>query len=187
MNTRKFANESKSGLTSSVLVFYENRSARARAVSFCERLIEQSGVSMKMKTHWCSFDALKAPVRFDGVINHGCEADVVLFSVSPEGDFPHDVKLWTERWMIKRGDREGVLVGLVDKKTSACEIACLKEIYLRHLAHRAGLDYLSQLPHKLPSEIPDLLVSLNQRAGQVTSVLDEILHTRPVPPRLPLR
>ena len=41
-------------------------------------------------------------------------ADLILFSATPEGDFPLAVKAWIETWLNKRGDREGMLVGLMD-------------------------------------------------------------------------
>ena len=167
--------------TGSVLVIYENRSARARAVSFCEDLIQRSGNNTNVESHLSSFDALKAPERFNRTIQQGCTVDLIVFAVDPEGDFPPEIKRWTERWIVERGEREGTLIGLVDK--GPYDIACLKEIYLRHVAHRAGLDYLSQVPSKLPEEI-DLMASLNQREGQVTSVLAGILHVKLAPPEL---
>ena len=93
-----------------------------------------------------------------------------------------------ERWICQRSEREGALVGLVlaDRHSRPGEIACLKEIYLRHAAHRAGMDYLSQVPPVLPKAMPDSLDMYRERAGQVTSVLDEILRTG-LPPSAQLR
>ncbi|HLX72340.1 MAG TPA: hypothetical protein VKV04_22200, partial [Verrucomicrobiae bacterium] len=60
-----------------------------------------------------------------------------------------------------------------------------REIYLRHIAHRAGMDFLSHAAPTAAKAIPDSLDSFSKRAGQMTSVLDNILHTRPrTPPAL---
>ena len=91
-------------------------------------------------------------------------------------------KLWIERWLGKRREREGAIVGLVSGQTAPCATAGLKEIYLRHIAHRAGMDYLSRTTPTAPFAMPDSLDSFCNRARQVTSVLDDILRTRFIPP-----
>lgn len=186
MKTRNLVCEGKDRKTGSVLVLFENRAARERAVSFCEELIAESGSGMELSKHWSSFDSLNASEKFDKALAQGGEAGIIVFAVTPDGDLPEVVKRWTERWLAKRGEREGSLVGLVlNEQAGPCEVACLKEIYLRHLAHRAGMDYLSRLPN-VQSDSETQLDSLSQRAGRVTSVLDEILRTQFVPPNIPL-
>src|SRR5262249_26515763 len=115
--------------------------------------------------------------------NRAAKADLILFAVTSEGDLPNEVKHWIEHWMNRRGEREGALAGLVmDRPASPFEIATRKEIYLRHTARRAQMDYLS---HEIPTPrkaIPDSLDSFNRRAFEMTSVLDEILQTRPMAP-----
>ena len=111
-------------------------------------------------------------------------ADLIVFSLSAAGDLPEGVKLWIESWLGKRGEREGALVGLVEGERGLGGVACLKEIYLRHVAHRAGMDYVSHAPPTNWRGIPDSLDSFSRRADQVTSLLDEILRTHPVPPTL---
>ena len=114
--------------------------------------------------------------------NKAATADMILFSMSSAGDLPHEVKLWIERWLNRRSEREGALIGLVtDRPANPFEIASLKEVYLRHTAHRAKMDYLS---HEIPTArkaIPDSIDSYNRRAGQMTSVLDQILRNQPTP------
>lgn len=108
-------------------------------------------------------------------------ADLIVFAMTGSGDLPQEIKLWIEEWLGKRTAHEGALVGLVETESGPCPIACLKEIYLRHVAHRAGMDYLSHEPPTAQKAIPDSLDSFNQRAGQMTTVLDEILHTHSRP------
>ena len=58
-----------------------------------------------------------------------------------------------------------------------------KYIYLRTVAHNAGMDYLTQIPQTISSRgIPDSLDSYSKRAGHVTSVLDDILRQKAPPP-----
>ena len=166
---------------------YENLESREQAISFCEAFTKQSGAAAVLGVSCFAFDSLSVPAKSAEAVKNAVQADLIVFAVTSAGDLPREVKLWTENWLGKRGEREGALVGLVSgDAANPCEIACLKEVYLRHLAHRAGLDYLSHVPPMISREIPDSLDSFNQRAGQVTSVLDEILHTRFVPQSIPL-
>ncbi len=182
---------SKSGMekqpAGSVLVLYENPAARERAVQCCEQLVGASELVPRPVVGWYSFEDLVVPANADAVILAAVPVDLVAFAVSSLGDFPDEIKVWMEHWLARRGDREGVLVGLIlEDGGSSSGVACFKEIYLRHLAHRAGMDYLSHLPGQFVRPIPDSLDSFSQRAGRITPVLDEILHTHLVPPKLPL-
>ena len=171
-----------------VLVLYENPASREQAISYCEEFTKQSGAAAEPGVSWYSFDSLRVPAKSAEAVKHAVMADLIIFTVTAAGDLPREVKLWTEIWLGKRGEREGALVGLVfGVQANPCQVACLKEVYLRHLAHRAGMDYLAHLPSRVPWEIPDSLDSFSQRAGQVTSVLDEILHARFLPPSLDLK
>ncbi|HET7626035.1 MAG TPA: hypothetical protein VFM25_12300 [Verrucomicrobiae bacterium] len=130
--------------------------------------------------HWYGFDILRNTAGATEMINKAAQADLLVFSFSSQGDFPQELKLWIERWLGKRCEREGSLVGLVtDRIQSVCPFASLKEIYLRHTALRAGMDYLSHVPPSAGKVIPDSLDSFSQRAGQMTSVLGGILQSQP--------
>jgi len=171
----------------SVLVLYENPAAREQAIRFCDQFAQTSGNEAEPEAKWYSFDSLAAQATSDEAAQKAAAADMIIFAVKGAGDLPEKIKLWSERWLGKRREREGVLVGLVlGDGTNPSDVACLKEIYLRHLAHRAGMDYLSHVPRTIPKTMPDSPDSLNERAAQVTSVLDEILRVRFVPPSLRL-
>lgn len=172
----------------SVLVLYENPSAREQAAGFCDELVRPPGMAARSIINWCSFEQLAVPQNADELLRAAVYADLLAFAVTPAGDLPEAIKLWTERWLAGRGEREGSLVGLIlEEGGRQLGVAGLKEIYLRHLAHRAGMDYLSHFPGQITRPIPNSLDSFNQRAGRITPVLDEILHTHFVPPSLPLK
>jgi hypothetical protein len=162
---------------------YENTAAREYAVRFCEGLTDrQPAFGADFDIHWCAFAFLRDAKLGDDAANRAAAADLILFSVTSDGDLPPEVKLWIERWLNRRIEREGAVVGLVmDRPDNPFEIASLKEVYLRHTAHRAKMDYLS---HEIPTArraIPDSIDSFSRRAGQMTSVLDQILSYNPSP------
>ncbi len=158
------------------VVVYETAPAREHAMEFCRQLTGEQTLDI----HWCSFDLLHDSASAIRAANKAGLADLILFSMTFNGDLPREVKLWIERWLSKRREREGALVGLIlDRPPNVSTTASLKEIYLRHTAKRAGMDYLSHAMPSLWNAMPDSLDSFSKRAGQMTSVLDEILHTQP--------
>jgi hypothetical protein len=128
--------------------------------------------------NWWSFHLLSHPGTGGDAAQKAAEADVLVFAIKAGGDLPDDVKMWIEKWLNQRGEREGALVGLLAGE-GLYDIAPFREIYLRHIARRAGMDYLSHASPTAARAIPDSLDSFSQRAGKVTSVLDGILRTHP--------
>jgi hypothetical protein len=175
-------NEAKSPRGKCVVVIYETPAVREQAVRFCERLAaEQKSGALEM--NWWSFQLLSHPaMRTDAVVK-AAAADVVVFAMHAGGDLPEEIKLWIEHWLNKRGEREGALVGLM-KPEEPAEMASFREIYLRHAARRAGMDYLSHSSPTVGKAIPDSIDSFSERAGRMTSVLANILHKHPHSPRL---
>ena len=161
-----------------VVVVYEDSSIRERAVHFCGRLIEAQR-SPELNLEWCSFPVLNEPALAHAAVEKAARADVVVFAMDARGDLPEPVKLWIEKWLNKRGEREGAIVGLLHRDESWQGVASFREIYLRHAARRAGMDYLSHAAPTLRRAMPDSLDSFSERAGRVTSVLDGILQARP--------
>jgi hypothetical protein len=168
-----------------VVVVYEAPAIRERAVRFCERLaIEQKSADMDMD--WWSFTLLSHPTMANNAVEKAADADVVVFAMESRGDLPEEIKLWIEKWLNKRGEREGALVGLLGQEEGMRDSATFREMYLRHAARRAGMDYLSHAAPTLRRAIPDSIDSFSERAGRMTSVLDGILQKHPhsLPPAL---
>ena len=160
-------------------VIYEDAETRAVAARECDRLLAKLWSEHGFEIHWWSFDEL-------GEARAGCEAlekaraaAVMIFAVQPEGSYRHDTREWVETWLKLRGEREGALIGLLNPGENA-GLVSEKYVYLHHVAHRAGMDYLTAIPKDIFHFIPESCESCTERAGQVTGVLDEILHCHPV-------
>jgi hypothetical protein len=179
MKTDKFHAKSQGW---SVVVLYEDTPSREDAVRFCDRLVERFWQSREFDIHWASFSTLKEEA--DNSSNKIAHADVLIFAASAEGAMPEETVAWIEESLAGKGDREGALVGLLhDTRGTHSELAdSQKHSYLRCLAHRLSMDYLTEIPQHLSRLMPDSLESYCARADRVTNVLDEILHqnvTRP--------
>jgi len=160
-----------------VVVIYENPSIRERAVHFCERLVAAQHPP-ELDLDWWSFALLSDAAMAHSAVEKASGADVVIFAMDARGDLPDPIKLWIEQWLSKRGEREGAMVGLLHHE-GWHGAASFREIYLRHAARRAGMDYLSHAAPTRPRAMPDSIDSFSERAGQMTSVLDDILQTKP--------
>ena len=161
------------------VILYENASARELAYQFWHRIEERHPAGEKFDVNWWEFEVLGSPVEAGKASRKAVRADLIVFASGGEGDLPDAIKLWIESWLGKRREREGAIVGLVLRsQTVPCALPGIKEIYLRQIAHRAGMDYLCDLPPAASLSIPNSLESFSNRAVQITSVLDEILRTR---------
>ncbi len=168
---------SQTKATWSVIVVYEDVVTREMATAFCDHLVQRFWAKFGFEVNWWPFSLLKDPRSASEASEKAQSADLILVATHREGELPTWIEGWIESWLTSRGDREGALVGLMDP-VAGFEMESRKEYYLRQVAHRAGMDYLTQLPQQISHCIPDSLESFNERAEQVTHVLDEILHQR---------
>jgi len=167
----------------SVVAVYEDTAARERAVGFCDQLVKRFWERVEFEVSWWSFALLAEPGAAKAAVEQAARADLIVFSTAPEGDFPVPVKAWLERWLAARGEREGVLAGLMEGAGGPSDLEGVKHRCLRNAAHRGAMDYLTHVPQDISRTIPDSLDSYTQRANEVTSLLDGILHQRAPPPR----
>jgi hypothetical protein len=171
----------------SVVVVYEDTPAREAAVAFCDELTKRFWESCDFDLGWWSFGELLRTDSGHAATALAVEADMVVFATHPEGEFSEPIRAWMEGWLLRRGDREGALVAVVGPSALHGRPA-EKCLLLRSAAHRAGMDYLTQVPQGLRFSTPDSLESYSERADQVTSVIDEILRApAPVPTLLTQR
>jgi hypothetical protein len=168
----------------SVVVVYEDEAARERAVAFCDQLVGRYWAQLEFSVSWWSFALLENASTAKDAAQKAVCADLVAFAAKPEGDFPQPVKSWVETWLTQRSDREGMLVGLLEPVVGAGRPEGLKHHYLRNAAHHSAMDYLTHIPNDISLSISESLDSYTQRADQMTSLLDDILHQQVPPPHL---
>ncbi len=169
----------KTKTTWSVVVVYESAEMRELAVAFCDRLVKRNWAKVIFNVDWWSFESLTEPDSARTAAGKTAEADLVLFAARPHRELPFHVRSWAETWIPQRSEREGSLVGLPTPDVGDPVEAAATRAYLRSLAHRAGMDYLTEFPEELMHPIPESLEVYAERANQVTDVLDEILHHPP--------
>jgi len=171
--------------TWSVVILFEDAQTREKAVKFCDQLVERFWAHCEFRLTWMEFSALDDANAARDAHTKARGADVIVFATRPERPVPEIVTEWVERCVANRTDREGTLAGLIDTSTILTGWAAEKHAWLRSVAHRAGMDYLTDVPPEITRPIPNSLESFSERAEQVTSVLDDILSKPIHPPSLP--
>jgi len=168
--------------TWSIVVIYEDAATREHAVQACDHLVKRFWADGELDVNWWSCDMLANPGMARQGVEKAVQADLIILSLQRDRELASSVSEWIEGWLPERGDREGALVDLTGQDAEAGGAAAERHIYLRHAAHRAGMDYLTREPETISWCLPDSLESVAARADRVTSVLDEILHSQPAPP-----
>ena len=162
----------------SVVVIFQEGDCRLSAARFCDRLVQKFWPGVEFELSWCVSTDLHDAVLARESAGKTASADLVIFALSGADEPELHVRAWIESWLTKRGGREGSLFDL----TSG---AMPGQAFFRRVAHRAGMDYLTEIPDDLYPLLDASAEANSARAGQVTGVLHSILKTRP-PTRSPL-
>jgi hypothetical protein len=165
--------------TCSVVILSEDEIQRDRAQKFCNALTDRFWTQCEFDIAWFTFADL-ADMKKSAASAHGAGAtDVVVVACAPGEKMPTDIHLWVEQWISHRCDREGSLVSLVDN-TADCGSG--REVYLRNVARRGGLDFLTWVPDTLLGALPENTDSVCERATRISGILEDILR-KPIAPR----
>jgi hypothetical protein len=169
----------------SVVVVYEDAGAQEAAVAFCDRLVQKFWVEHGFEVSWWPLVRLQESRQAEEAGRKAAEACVVVFAVEPQRELPGWIKRWTEQWGAQRQEREGALVLLGAHSAESGAAPVEPHCFLRQLAHQSGMDFLTEVPQNLSFGESDSPEACAERARQIGSVLDGILHQVTPPPRLP--
>lgn len=164
----------------SIITISQDNACRDRTVKFCDELVKRFWTQCEFDISWLSFDDLGGQNQLRNAAERGKSARILVISMNPAPEAPEELQAWAEAWLAKRGEREGYIIGLGDPGHIAASGVSRNFVYLRDLAHRAGMDYLTELPDDMRQAIPDSLDCFCERAEQHTTLLDQIL-ARKVP------
>jgi len=167
----------------SAVMIYEDIPTREEAVKFSDAMVRRFWSRYEFDFGWWSLAHLETVESARLAAEKAVLADLIVFSLKPHGPMPDCVLSWVDDWIHRRGDREGALAGLLDPAAGPIGITTEKYLYVRSLAHRAGMDYLIRVPDDITA-FPNSLDSYSERARQKTNVLDEIMR-RPAAPSAP--
>lgn len=162
--------------TWAVVVVYEDTLTRDRALAVCDMLVQHFWTKVEFEFNWWREAFLTDSIIAREASWYAANADLIIFSIHAEGELSAGTTAWIETWLDKRGKRDGALIGLLGTPADPKTEVDLKHRYLRQIAQHGGLDYLSSILPITQREVENSIELIHQRAGQMTSVLDQILN-----------
>lgn len=163
----------------SVVTVDEGARARKTAIEFCESLIQRFWRRFDFEVSSWSFSDLERPEACSEAARKAVAADIIVFATEMGHALPWYIQGWIEQWVAERKEKEGSLAALWVPNL-APENHHLA--YLRKVAHRAGMNFLTQVPEHIPDPLSDCPEVYAARAREMTSVMDDILR-QPTPSR----
>jgi hypothetical protein len=168
-------------LERAVVVVCESELSHAHAVRLCKDLGGRYWNSLQFEFAWWLFRNLEFPGHAAEAAEQAAAADLVVLAVEPTGKLPDTFLSWLETWVPRRGEREGALACVYDSGSESTRDGAAKQLLLRQVARRAGMDFLLDLCRLPPRRLPDSPDWFAERAGQTGSVMEGILQV-PIPP-----
>lgn len=162
----------------SILVAFDDPDARSRAMRVCDDMVARFWPETEFQVHWCSFDQLADESAASEAARRAASASMVIIAINAAEHLPGCVQAWTEEWSARRQGREGALMALVvgTPESSAYQTT---HHHLRHVAHRAGMDYLTDEPCAAPAALPNEPNGITARACELGTLLDGMLRSTP--------
>jgi hypothetical protein len=164
-----------------VVILHETEEALSRANALCDHLLNQHWLEVDLHFERWPFEALQQEGTGADALRAALEASIVVVAAEAAGDFDEGFRGWAQRWVTRRSDHEGALVGLLTAAAGEGQPGCSRDVALHHLALRAGMDYLNHLPSGRPGGIPDETDWCAARASALTGTLSDILQKEPRP------
>ena len=165
-----------------VVVIYEDASTRQHAMSACDFLMQQLWSEVEFDFQWWRADFLEQAAMAQAASEQAAAADFLIVCSHPERQLSPALRGWFESWIENRHGRDGALLDLTQSFATTTISAQPTENFLRGIARRARLDYFTSTTHTMTGTLPASFEEAEQRASQISSVLDEILHHPPRPP-----
>ena len=152
-----------------LVVAYEDRATRARALQLYDHLAGQLLDDYDFKCAWWKFDHLGDPSLREHAVDDAADANMIVLSVQGQRDLPAIGRAWIEDWLPRRDNRKSALVALVAQvpifpvfivrtsfhhyKIIACEpIHCLRTEREREVAIEEAMEVWSRTLEKVIAE-----------------------------------
>ena len=131
----------------SVIALHDDGQARETAIVFCDQLVHRFWADCDIEVRWLPFALLLDEIMAAEAVAKAAEAQLILFATRDR--IPNHVERWIQQWLLIRNDREGILVGLLASQSNSPSPDTDTHSYLREIAHRAGMDYLTGVPQTI--------------------------------------
>ena len=124
---------------------YEDPRAIARMYDIYARLANRFSAEFEFECVWFEFVELQILHHAKRAAAVAQEADLILFSANVDSDPPEAVKSWVDGWLAQKQGQNTALAALLNQGNRIARPAPLFLNYLRAVADKAGMCFISQL------------------------------------------
>lgn len=169
--------------TFKVVVIYDDLRAGQRAMhTFWSLVAGLPDQTEPLQPQLWRFDLLDYPHRFAWALAHSADADLLLLSVSKEGDLPPTADYWLEQWLAgKHGKRAG-LVALLGPADEMDGPESTRFQLVQAAARKAGIDFFAPLPEEKKASAPPVEEIHPPEQEVSASSRPRLAHVAEIPP-----
>jgi hypothetical protein len=168
-----------------LLVAYENKETRNRALHLYDHLAQQLLDDYDFQCSWWKLDHLVNPALRQEASDAAVEANMVILSLGRESCFNREQQEWIEDWTARRPHRKSAFVVLI-AGTGAPERDAAPLLHsLGNFARRAGMDFFphgfSLNPPVAKPELPSLIEAAPRPVPASPLMRQVLQHKSPIP------
>jgi hypothetical protein len=153
-----------------IVLVYEDTATRERLLRLGDRLSAIFGDDIDFDGAWWRLDFLSDPALANLAAGTAAKADIIAFSLNPEGAWRGLLRKWSAKWANKRTGKEGAMLVLMGSESEALAFSSLPANPFRDIARRANMDYLEPVQGQSPAAGANLLDLFLKQASHVTFV-----------------
>jgi hypothetical protein len=163
----------ESEYTLNIVGVYQDVASRSWAMQTCQRATLLAG-EKRVQDLWFNAHSLSDTGILLEAIRAVLVADVIVISVYAENELPIGLYVWVQAWLPRRLSRRGVLAALVavPEPPDSTSVRTMK--YLRAVAHKGKLDFISQEGKRLASSIASSMKLIAEHGGTDVPALQEL-------------
>jgi len=163
----------ESEYTLNIVGVYQDVASRSWAMQTCQRATLLAG-EKRVQDLWFNAHSLSDTGILLEAIRAVLVADVIVISVYAENELPIGLYVWVQAWLPRRLSRRGVLAALVavPEPPDSTSVRTMK--YLRAVAHKGKLDFISQERKRLASSIASSMKLIAEHGGTDAPALQEL-------------
>jgi hypothetical protein len=126
-----------------LMATFEDSTTCTRVKEFCQGLMRDLGERCKVIQHVWVFSTFRMAELQAIAADEAAVADLVVIAARQTHGLPEEVKSWIEKWLQRKGERQTVLVALLQRPYDG--VPGPVWVYLQEVAKRGGLELLVDL------------------------------------------
>jgi hypothetical protein len=126
-----------------------------------------------------TFDLLREPLLRDWAIGEAADADMVVIAACGDAELPDYVKTWIEHWLLQRGEKRSILVGILDKGAGTSREAPRLCAYLRQMAEKQHMPFFCNADRLWQSDVRHRDEIMTLSAEGTLPEMAEVFHQPP--------